>query len=127
MPRIAGVDIPADKRTVVSLTYIFGVGNTRAKELCEALSLDPDKRAKEISDEELTAIAAYLSSQYPVEGDLRRNNIQDINRLRDISCYRGIRHRRGLPCRGQRTKTNARGRKGTKKTVAGKKSVKSLK
>ena len=127
MPRITGVDIPPEKRIVVSLTYIFGIGPTRAEQLCADLKLDPNKRAKDISDEELTSIAGYLESAFPVEGDLRRQNIQNINRLRDIGCYRGSRHRRGLPVRGQRTKTNARGRKGPKKTVAGKKSVKSLK
>jgi len=127
MPRITGVDIPPEKRIVVSLTYIFGIGPTRAEQLCTDLKLDPSKRAKDISDEELTSIAGYLDKAFPVEGDLRRQNIQNINRLRDIGCYRGLRHRRGLPVRGQRTKTNARGRKGPKKTVAGKKSVKSLK
>ena len=123
MPRITGVDIPPEKRIVVSLTYIFGIGPTRAEQLCADLKLDPNKRAKDISDEELTSIAGYLESAFPVEGDLRRQNIQNINRLRDIGCYRGSRHRRGLPVRGQRTKTNARGRKGPKKTVAGKKAV----
>jgi len=127
MPRITGVDIPPEKRIVVSLTYIFGIGPTRAEQLCADLKLDPNKRAKDISDEELTSIAGYLEKAFPVEGDLRRQNIQNINRLRDIGCYRGVRHRRGLPVRGQRTKTNARSRKGPKKTVAGKKSVKSLK
>jgi small subunit ribosomal protein S13 len=127
MPRITGVDIPPEKRIVVSLTYIFGIGPTRAEQLCADLKLDPNKRAKDISDEELTSIAGYLEKAFPVEGDLRRQNIQNINRLRDIGCYRGLRHRRGLPVRGQRTKTNARSRKGPKKTVAGKKSVKSLK
>jgi small subunit ribosomal protein S13 len=127
MPRITGVDIPPEKRIVVSLTYIFGIGPTRAEQLCADLKLDPNKRAKDISDEELTSIAGYLAKAFPVEGDLRRQNIQNINRLRDIGCYRGSRHRRGLPVRGQRTKTNARSRKGPKKTVAGKKSVKSLK
>jgi len=127
MPRITGVDIPPEKRIVVSLTYIFGIGPTRAEQLCADLKLDPNKRAKDISDEELTSIAGYLDKAFPVEGDLRRQNIQNINRLRDIGCYRGTRHRRGLPVRGQRTKTNARGRKGPKKTVAGKKSVKELK
>jgi len=127
MPRITGVDIPPEKRIVVSLTYIFGIGPTRAEQLCADLKLDANKRAKDISDEELTSIAGYLEKAFPVEGDLRRQNIQNINRLRDIGCYRGLRHRRGLPVRGQRTKTNARSRKGPKKTVAGKKSVKSLK
>lgn len=127
MPRIIGVDIPNDKRTVIALTYLFGVGNTRAAQVCEELKLDPDRRAKELSDEELGSIASYLESNFNVEGSLRRERTQAINRLRDIACYRGMRHRRGLPVRGQRTRTNARGRKGPKKTVAGKKSVKSLK
>ncbi len=127
MPRIIGVDIPNDKRTVVSLTYLFGVGPTRAVLVCEALNLDPDRKAKEISDEELGAIASYLEANYAVEGQLRRTNTQAINRLRDIACFRGLRHRRGLPVRGQRTRTNARTRKGPKRTVAGKKSVKSMK
>ena len=127
MPRLIGVDIPNDKRTIVALTYLFGVGNTRAVQVCEALSLDPDRKAKDLSDEDLGAIASYLESNFAVEGNLRRQNTQNINRLRDISCYRGLRHRRGLPVRGQRTSTNARTRKGPKKTVAGKKSVKAMK
>ena len=127
MPRIIGVDIPSDKRTVVSLTYLFGVGPKRAELVCEALSLDPERKAKELSDEELGSIASYLEANYAVEGQLRRTNTQAINRLRDIACFRGLRHRRGLPVRGQRTRTNARTRKGPKRTVAGKKSVKSMK
>ena len=127
MPRLIGVDIPNDKRTVVSLTYLFGVGPTRAKLVCEALNLDPDRAAKELSDEELGSIATYLESNFAVEGQLRRFNTQTVNRLRDIACYRGLRHRRGLPVRGQRTRTNARTRKGPKRTVAGKKSVKAMK
>ncbi len=127
MPRLIGVDIPNDKRTVIALTYLFGVGNTTAARICEALNLDPDRRAKELSDEELASLAVYLENNMNVEGLLRRTNAQAINRLRDIACYRGLRHRRGLPVRGQRTRTNARSRKGPKKTVAGKKSVKSLK
>ena len=127
MPRLIGVDIPNDKRTVIALTYLFGVGNTLAAQVCEALSLDPDRKAKDLSDEDLGAIASYLESNFAVEGQLRRTNTQNINRLRDIACYRGLRHRRGLPVRGQRTSTNARTRKGPKKTVAGKKSVKGMK
>ncbi len=127
MPRLIGVDIPNDKRTIIALTYLFGVGNTRAAQVCEALNIDPDRRAKELSDEELGSISSYLQDNFNVEGALRRERTQAINRLRDIACYRGLRHRRGLPVRGQRTRTNARGRKGPKKTVAGKQSVKSLK
>lgn len=127
MPRLIGVDIPNDKRTVIALTYLFGVGNTTAAKICEDLKLDPNRRAKELNDEELAAIAAYAEANITVEGLLRRTNTQNVNRLREIACYRGLRHRRGLPVRGQRTRTNARSRKGPKKTVAGKKSVKAMK
>lgn len=127
MPRLIGVDIPADKRTVIALTYLYGIGRATAEQLCETLDLDPSRRAKEITDEELAKLAAYLQEDMEVEGSLRRRNTAAINRLREIACYRGLRHRRGLPVRGQRTKTNARSRKGSKKTVAGKASVKSLK
>jgi small subunit ribosomal protein S13 len=127
MPRLIGVDIPNDKRTVIALTYLFGIGNTTANKICEDLNLDKNRRAKELSDEELAAIASYAESNLLAEGVLRRTNAAAINRLRDIACYRGLRHRRGLPARGQRTRTNARSRKGPKKTVAGKKSVKSMK
>jgi small subunit ribosomal protein S13 len=127
MPRLIGVDIPADKRTVIALTYLYGIGRTTAEQLCETLDLDPSRRAKEITDEELAKLATYLQEEMEVEGALRRRVTAAINRLREIACYRGLRHRRGLPVRGQRTKTNARSRKGSKKTVAGKASVKSLK
>ncbi|MDP7062916.1 MAG: 30S ribosomal protein S13 [Planctomycetota bacterium] len=127
MPRLIGVDIPNDKRTVIALTYIFGIGNTSANKICEDLNLDKGRRAKELSDEELASIASYVEGNLLAEGVLRRTNAAAINRLRDIACYRGLRHRRGLPVRGQRTRTNARSRKGPKKTVAGKKSVKSMK
>ncbi|MGY8758014.1 MAG: 30S ribosomal protein S13 [Planctomycetota bacterium] len=127
MPRLIGVDIPADKRTVIALTYLYGIGRATAEQLCETLDLDPSRRAKEITDEELAKLAAYLQEEMEVEGALRRRVTAAINRLREIACYRGLRHRRGLPVRGQRTKTNARSRKGSKKTVAGKASVKSLK
>ena len=127
MPRLIGVDIPADKRTVIALTYLYGIGRATAEQLCKTLDLDPSRRAKEITDEELAKLAAYLQEDMEVEGSLRRRNTAAINRLREIACYRGLRHRRGLPVRGQRTKTNARSRKGSKKTVAGKASVKSLK
>ncbi|MCH2111870.1 MAG: 30S ribosomal protein S13 [Planctomycetes bacterium] len=127
MARLIGVEIPDPKRTVVALTYVFGVGTTTAEKTCEALGLDRDKLAKDLTDEELGAIASHLEANFLVEGALRRSNAQAINRLRDIQSYRGTRHRRGLPVRGQRTRTNARSRKGGKKTVAGKKSVKSMK
>lgn len=127
MPRLIGVDIPSEKRLEISLTYLYGIGPTRAKETCAALGLDPGKKAKDLTDEEIGAITGYFEQNYEIEGDLRRRVMQSINRLRDIACYRGLRHRRGLPVRGQRTKTNARGRKGPKKTVAGKKSVKAMK
>jgi small subunit ribosomal protein S13 len=124
MPRIAGVDIPNDKRIVISLTYVFGVGRHTADKLCADLNIDPATRAKDITEEELTRIAGYLDKNVPHEGALRRHVQMNIQRLKEINCYRGIRHRRGLPVRGQRTSTNARTRKGPKKTVAGKKSVK---
>jgi small subunit ribosomal protein S13 len=127
MPRLIGVDIPGDKRTVIALTYIFGVGPTSADAICRDLKLDPNRRARELSDEELGALSSHIEKNYEVEGTLRRHNAQSINRLRDIACYRGLRHRRGLPVRGQRTRTNARTRKGPKKTVANKKSVKAMK
>ena len=127
MPRLIGVDIPNDKRTIIALTYIFGVGHTRAAETCKALNLDPDKRARDLTEEELGALASHLEKTYEVEGSLRRMVAANVNRLREIGCYRGLRHRRSLPVRGQRTRTNARGRKGPKKTVAGKKSVKAMK
>lgn len=127
MPRLLGVDIPNDKKAVISLTYLYGVGNQTARDLCLKAGVDPDKHARDLSDEELSSIATILERDYTVEGPLRRLVQQNIGRLRDIRCYRGIRHRVGLPCRGQRTKTNARTRKGPKKTVAGKKGVKDLK
>ena len=127
MPRLLGVDLPNDRRTVVSLTYLYGVGEQVARELCQKAAVDPNKRARDLTDQEISRITAILERDYVVEGPLRRNVQQNINRLRDIRCYRGIRHRLGLPVRGQRTKTNARTRKGPKKTVAGKKGVKDLK
>jgi small subunit ribosomal protein S13 len=126
MPRIMGVDIPNDRPTVVSLTYLYGVGPKIARELCHKTGIDPIRRARDLNEDELGRIAALLDKDYTVEGQLRRQVAQDITRLRDISCYRGVRHRRGLPVRGQRTRTNARTRKGPKKTVAGKKGVKDL-
>lgn len=127
MARIVGVDIPNNKRLEIALTYIYGVGRNRAVEVCKALNLDPAMKARDLNEEQTTEIANHLTKNYAVEGDLRRQVAMDIGRLRDIGCYRGLRHRRSLPCRGQRTRTNARGRKGAKKTVAGKKSVKGMK
>ncbi|MEL7497959.1 MAG: 30S ribosomal protein S13 [Planctomycetota bacterium] len=126
MPRLLGVDIPNDKKTVISLTYLYGVGSQTARDICHKAGLDEDKRARDLSDEEIGRIAAILERDYTVEGPLRRQVQQNIGRLRDIKSYRGLRHRLGLPVRGQRTKTNARTRKGPKKTVAGKKGVKDL-
>ncbi|MGA2063342.1 MAG: 30S ribosomal protein S13 [Thermoguttaceae bacterium] len=126
MPRLLGVDIPSDRPTVVSLTYLYGVGPKIARDLCHKAGVDPQARAKELREDELGRLAALLDKDYVVEGQLRRQVNQNIVRLRDIGCYRGLRHRRGLPVRGQRTRTNARTRKGPKKTVAGKKGVKDL-
>lgn len=126
MPRILGVDIPNDKHTVISLQYIYGIGPYLAGVLCERTGIDPVKRARELTDDDLAKLAALLDNEYTVEGQLRRQVQQAIARLRDIGCYRGLRHRKGLPVRGQRTRTNARTRKGPRKTVAGKKGVKEL-
>jgi small subunit ribosomal protein S13 len=126
MPRVAGVDIPNEKPTVYALRYIYGIGLSLAKVICTKCGIDPHKRAKGLTEEELSKIAVLLESDYVTEGQLRRQIQQNIARLRDIGCYRGMRHRRGLPTRGQRTKTNARTRKGPRKTVAGKKSVKEM-
>jgi small subunit ribosomal protein S13 len=126
MPRLLGVDIPNDRPTVVSLTYLYGVGPKTARTLCHQAGINPQARARELREDELARLAALLDKDYVVEGQLRRQRSQNIIRLRDIGCYRGIRHRRGLPVRGQRTRTNARTRKGPKKTVAGKKGVKDL-
>jgi small subunit ribosomal protein S13 len=127
MPRLLGVDIPNDRKAVVSLTYLFGVGPKTARDLCHKAAVDEDRPARDLTDEEISRITMILERDYIVEGPLRRQVQQNINRLRDIKSYRGIRHRVGLPVRGQRTKTNARTRKGPKKTVAGKKGVKDLK
>jgi small subunit ribosomal protein S13 len=126
MPRLLGVDIPSDKPSAVSLTYLYGVGNKTARELCHKAGIAPDKRSRDLAEDELGRLAALLERDYTVEGQLRRQVQQSITRLRDIKCYRGLRHRHGLPVRGQRTRTNARTRKGPKKTVAGKKGVKDL-
>jgi small subunit ribosomal protein S13 len=121
MARLAGVDLPRDKRMEIALTYIFGVGRTRAKEALVSTGISLDKRAKDLSDEELVQLREYIEANFKVEGDLRREVAADIRRKVEIGCYAGIRHRRGLPVRGQRTRTNARTRKGPKRTVAGKK------
>ena len=126
MPRLLGVDIPNERATAVSLTYLFGVGNKTSRELCHKAGINPTKKARELADDEVGRLAALLERDYVVEGPLRRQTSQNLARLRDIGCYRGIRHRRGLPVRGQRTRTNARTRKGPRKTVAGKKGVKDM-
>ena len=126
MPRLLGVDIPNDRPAVVALTYLYGVGPKVSRELCHKAGVDPNIRARDLREDELGRLAALLDKDYVVEGQLRRQTNQNIVRLRDIGCYRGLRHRRGLPVRGQRTRTNARTRKGPKKTVAGKKGVKDL-
>ena len=126
MPRIAGVDVPNEKRIDVALTRIYGIGPCRAKEILERTRIDPALRAGKLSEDEVSRIASFIESDYVVEGQLRRQVQQNIARLRDIRCYRGLRHIRGLPVRGQRTKTNARTRKGPRKTVAGKKGIKEL-
>ncbi len=126
MPRIVGIDIPNDKPVFVALRYIYGIGPAIAKDICRKVELDPQVKAGKLTEQELSKIASVLESDCVIEGQLRRQVQQNIARLRDIRCYRGLRHRRGLPVRGQRTKTNARTRKGPRKTVAGKKSVKEM-
>ncbi|MEK0306214.1 30S ribosomal protein S13 [Bifidobacterium favimelis] len=121
MARLAGVDIPNEKRIEIALTYIFGVGRTRANETLAATGINPDTRVKDLTDEQLITLRDYLEGNYKIEGDLRREIDADIRRKIQINCYQGQRHRKGLPVRGQRTKTNARTRKGPKRTVAGKK------
>jgi small subunit ribosomal protein S13 len=123
MARIAGVDIPREKRLVISLTYVYGIGPTKAQEVCEATQTNPDTRVRDLTDEEVAKLRNWIDDNLKVEGDLRRDVQQDIKRKMEIGCYQGLRHRRGLPVRGQRTHTNARTRKGPKKTVAGKKKV----
>ena len=121
MARLAGVDIPREKRVIIALTYIYGVGKTRAEETLAATGIDPNIRVKDLSDEQLVQLRDHIEGSYKVEGDLRREVAADIRRKVEIGSYEGLRHRRGLPVRGQRTKTNARTRKGPKRTVAGKK------
>ena len=121
MARLVGVDLPRDKRVEIALTYIFGVGRTRAKQTLAATGISPDVRVKDLTDDDLVKLRDYLEANFKLEGDLRREVAADIRRKVEIGCYQGLRHRRGLPVRGQRTKTNARTRKGPKRTVAGKK------
>ena len=124
MARLAGVDIPRDKRVVIALTYIYGVGRTRSNEILAATEIDENIRVKDLSDDQLIALRDYIEANLKVEGDLRREVAADIRRKVEIGSYQGLRHRRGLPVHGQRTKTNARTRKGPKRTVAGKKKAK---
>lgn len=121
MARIAGVDLPRDKRIEIGLTYIFGIGRTSSNKILESAKVNPDTRVRDLTDEEVKRISEVIGHDYMVEGDLRRELAMNIKRLSEIGCYRGIRHRRGLPVNGQRTKTNARTRKGPKRTIAGKK------
>ncbi|MEW4529859.1 30S ribosomal protein S13 [Maioricimonas sp. JC845] len=126
MPRVLGVDIPNDKPTYISLQYLHGIGEAKAIEICRRLDLDTHRRARELSDDDIQRINSALDNEYVVEGQLRRQTQENISRLKSIASYRGIRHRRNLPVRGQNTQTNARTRKGSKKTVAGKKGVKDM-
>jgi small subunit ribosomal protein S13 len=121
MARLSGVDLPREKRMEIALTYIYGIGKTRAQQTLSATGVSPDLRVRDLSDEDLVRLRDHIDANYRVEGDLRREVAQDIRRKIEIGCYQGIRHRRGLPVHGQRTKTNARTRKGPKKTIAGKK------
>ena len=126
MPRLVGIDIPDSKQVWVALTYVYGIGPTSAQRILKEAGIDRTVRARDLSDDELSRLASIIEREYTVEGELRRAVQQNIARLREIGSYRGLRHRRGLPVRGQRTRTNARTRKGRKKTVAGKKSVKAM-
>ena len=121
MARLAGVDLPREKRLEIALTYIYGIGRSRSKDILTATGVNPDLRSRDLSDEDLAKLRDHIETSFQVEGDLRREVQADIRRKIEIGCYQGIRHRRGLPVHGQRTKTNARSRKGPKKTVAGKK------
>ncbi len=127
MARIAGIDIPREKRVLVALTYIYGIGQATSEKILKQANVDPTKRVKALTDQEVVVLRAIIEKQYTVEGDLRRNTQMDIKRLMEIGCYRGLRHRRGLPARGQRTRTNARTRKGPRKTVAASKKVANVK
>ena len=121
MARIAGVDLPRDKRVEIALTYIYGIGRKLSKDILAATGVNPDTRVKDLTEDEASRLREYIEKNYHVEGDLRRDVAMNIKRLTEIGCYRGTRHRKGLPVRGQRTKTNARTRKGPKRTIAGKK------
>ena len=121
MARLVGVDLPREKRLEIALTYIYGIGRTRAQATCAGAGVSPDVRVKDLSEDDLIKLRDWIDTNYKTEGDLRREVAADIRRKMEIGCYQGLRHRKGLPVRGQRTKTNARGRKGPKKTVAGKK------
>jgi len=121
MARIAGIDLPRDKRVEIGLTYIYGIGQKTAEKILAETGVNPDIRVKDLSEDDVAKLREYIDKNLTVEGDLRRNVALNIKRLTEIGCYRGIRHRKGLPCRGQRTKTNARTRKGPKKTIANKK------
>ena len=121
MARIAGIDLPREKRIEIGLTYVYGIGATRAKEILEQTGIDPDIRVKDLTDDQEAQLREVIEKNYIIEGDLRRETAMNIKRLSEIGCYRGLRHRRGLPVHGQRTKTNARTRKGPKKTIANKK------
>ncbi|MFO7310888.1 MAG: 30S ribosomal protein S13 [Bacillota bacterium] len=121
MARIAGVDLPRDKRVVIALTYIYGIGRSRAETIVKSTGINPDTRVRDLTEEEINRLREFIDKNYTVEGDLRREVQNNIKRLIDIGCYRGLRHRRGLPVRGQRTRTNARTRKGPRRTVGGKK------
>lgn len=123
MARIAGVNIPTQKRVVIALTYIHGIGRTKAREICDRVAIPSERRVNELTDDELVRIREAIDSDYQVEGELRREVAMNVKRLMDLGCYRGLRHRRGLPVRGQRTHTNARTRKGPAKAIAGKKKV----
>ncbi|MGR3294250.1 MAG: 30S ribosomal protein S13 [Candidatus Scalindua sp.] len=127
MPRIAGVDIPGEKRIVISLTYIYGISKHLSQKALKALEMDENVRAKDVSEDEMSTLGVYLDKNFVIEGNLRRQESQNIARLKSIGCYRGLRHRLGLPVRGQRTKTNARTRKGKKRTVSVKKGIKEMK
>jgi small subunit ribosomal protein S13 len=121
MARISGVDLPRDKRVEIALTYIFGIGHKTAKDIIAATGINPDTRVKDLTEDDISKLTVYINNNLTVEGDLRRETAFDIKRLIEIGCYRGVRHRKGLPVRGQRSKTNARTRKGPKKTIANKK------
>ncbi len=123
MARISGVDIPREKRLEIALTYIFGIGRSTARQVCEGTGISVDTRVRNLTEDEVSRLRTFIDANVKVEGDLRREVAQDIKRKMEIGCYQGLRHRRGLPVRGQRTRTNARTRKGPKKTVAGKKKV----